>query len=67
TAFAASLPYLGIVVAIVLLIWLAAPASYEFKVRDTLIATLVLLLLSYVVFVKGLELQFPFLPKFLDR
>ena len=66
-AFAATLPSLGIIVAIVVLIWIAAPASHEFKVRDTLIATVVLLLLSYLVFVKGLELQFPFMPKFLDR
>jgi len=66
-AFAATLPSLGIIVAIIVLIWIAAPASHDFKVRDTLISTVVLLLLSYLVFVKGLELQFPFLPKFLDR
>ena len=66
-AFGISLPTMGIIVAIALLIWIASPASHEFKVRDTLIATIVLMALSYFVFVKGLELQFPFLPKFLDR
>jgi len=65
-AFAATLPSMGIIVSIVILIWLASPASHEFKVKDTLIATLVLLTLSYLVFVRGLELQFPFLPKFLS-
>ena len=67
TAFAASLPSLGIIVSIVLLIWIAAPASHEFNWKDTVVTTFVLLFLSYLVFVKGLELQFPFLPKFLDR
>ena len=66
-AFAASLPSLGIIVSIVLLIWIAAPASHEFQWKDTLVTTFVLLILSYLVFVKGLELQFPFLPKFLDK
>jgi hypothetical protein len=66
-AFGIALPTMGIIVAIALLIWIASPASHEFKVRDTLIATIVLMALSYFVFVKGLELQFPFLPKFLDR
>lgn len=65
-AFAATLPSMGIIVSIVILIWLASPASHEFKVKDTLIATAVLLTLSYLVFVRGLELQFPFLPKFIS-
>jgi hypothetical protein len=65
-AFAATLPSMGIIVSIVILIWLSSPASHEFKVRDTLIATVVLLALSYLVFVRGLELQFPFLPKFIS-
>jgi hypothetical protein len=40
-------------------------ASHEFSLRASLIATVVLLLMSWVVFVKGLELQFPLLPAFL--
>jgi len=65
-AFAATLPSMGIIVSIVILIWLSSPASHEFKLKDTLIATVVLLVLSYLVFVRGLELQFPFLPKFIS-
>lgn len=65
--FAVLLPKLGMVVAIVALIAVAAFASHEFKLRDTLISTVVLILMSYLVFVKGLELQFPVWPKFMTN
>jgi len=63
--FALALPKLGIVVAIIALIGVSSLASHEFSLRDTVISVVVLLILSYVVFVKGLELQFPLWPKFL--
>ena len=63
--FGALLPSLGMVVSIVVLIGVAALASHEFSFRDTAITTVVLILMSYLVFVKGLELQFPVWPKFL--
>lgn len=66
-AFAFLLPKLGVVLSIVVLIFIAAVASHEFSLKDTAISVVVLLILSYVVFVKGLELQFPFLPTFLTR
>jgi hypothetical protein len=63
--FALLLPKMGLVVSLVLLILISSLASHEFSLRASLIATVVLLLLSWVVFVKGLELQFPLLPAFL--
>ena len=65
--FAAGLQYLGMVVSIVLLIGISATASHEFGWKETLISIVVLLVMSELVFVKGLELQFPFLPVFLTR
>lgn len=66
--FAAALPRLGMVVSLALLVLVSAIASHEFRLRDTLISLVVLVLLAYGVFVKGLELQFPVWPTFLvDR
>lgn len=65
--YAFTLPRLGFVVALFLLILIASLASHEFKLRTTLLSSVVLLVFSYLVFVKGLELQFPFLPAFLTR
>lgn len=65
--FAIALPRLGMVLAVALLIMISAVASHEFKLRDTLISIVVLVLLAYGMFVKGLELQFPVWPKFLTN
>lgn len=65
--FAALLPQLGIVIALVVLILVTSTASHEFRFRDALISAVVLLIMSYFVFVKGLELQFPLLPKFMTK
>ena len=65
--FGLILPSMGMVVSIVALIVVAALASHEFSLRDTILTTIVLILLSYLVFVKGLELQFPVWPKFLTN
>lgn len=64
-AFAWCLPRLGMVISLTLLILVSAIASHEFRLRDTLISVVVLVVMSYFVFVKGLELQFPVWPKFL--
>ncbi|HRA78844.1 MAG TPA: tripartite tricarboxylate transporter TctB family protein, partial [Burkholderiaceae bacterium] len=60
-----ALPWLGSVIAITLLIAISATASHEFGWKETLISIVVLLVMSELVFVKGLELQFPVWPKFL--
>ena len=65
--FATALPKLGVVISIILLITISAIASHEFRLRDTLISIVVLLIMSYFVFIKGLELQFPVWPKFLTN
>jgi NhaP-type Na+/H+ or K+/H+ antiporter len=58
---------LGMVLSVIALIGVSAVASHEFKLRDTAISIVVLLALSYLVFVKGLELQFPVWPAFLTN
>ncbi len=65
--FALLLPKLGMVIALIALIFISAKASHEFGWRDTALATVFLLVLSYVVFVWGLELQFPVWPSFLTK
>jgi hypothetical protein len=65
--FAIALPRLGMVISVALLILISAVASHEFKLKDTLISIVVLVLLAYGMFVKGLELQFPVWPKFLTN
>ena len=65
--FSAALPYLGMVVAVTLLIAISAIASHEFSWKETAISIVVLLVMSDLVFVRGLELQFPVFPPFLSR
>ena len=65
--YALTLPKLGFIVALFLLIGISSMASHEFSIKTTLISSVVLLVFSWLVFVKGLELQFPFLPTFLTR
>ena len=65
--FAAALPYLGMVIAIALLAGISAVASHEFGWKETVISIVVLLVMSELVFLKGLELQFPVWPKFLTH
>ncbi|MCM5570189.1 tripartite tricarboxylate transporter TctB family protein [Burkholderiaceae bacterium FT117] len=65
--FGATLSWLGMVISIVLLIFVAAIASHEFSWKETVVSIVVLLIMSELVFVKGLELQFPVWPKFLTN
>ncbi len=65
--YAFTLPKLGFIVALFLLIGISSIASHEFSWKTTAISSVVLLIFSWLVFVKGLELQFPFLPAFLTR
>lgn len=63
--FAGLLTHLGMVLSATILILIAAIASHEFRLKETLISIAVLLVMSYLVFAKGLELQFPVWPTFL--
>ena len=65
--YALTLPKLGFIVALFLLIGISSVASHEFSWKTTAISSVLLLVFSWLVFVKGLELQFPFLPTFLTR
>ena len=65
--FAAALPYLGMVIAIALLIAISAVASHEFGWKETVISIVVLLVMSELGFVKGLEPQLPVWTKFLTH
>lgn len=62
SAFAVALPHLGMVIAVTLLIAISACASPEFRWKETLVSIVVLVTLSWLVFVRGLELQFPVWP-----
>ncbi len=67
TAFAVALPRLGMVISVALLIAVSAFASYEVRWKETIVSIVVLLTLSWLVFVKGLDLQFPVWPTFLGN
>ena len=62
--FAVTLPWLGMVISVALLILISAMADYQFSWKETTISIIVLVVMSYFVFVKGLELQFPVWPVF---
>jgi putative tricarboxylic transport membrane protein len=61
-AFALALDPLGLVVAIILLIGISALAGHEFHWLETIVLTAILLVVSLVVFVWGLGLQFKVWP-----
>ena len=65
TIYALLLPHVGFVVALVALIVISAWASPEFSMKETMISTVILGILSYLVFVTGLELQFTVWPDFI--
>ena len=62
--FAAALPYLGLVIAVTLLIGISSLAAHDFRWKETAISIVALLGLSYLVFIRGLELQIPVWPTF---
>ena len=63
--FAYLLKPIGMVLALVLLIAVSAFAGHEFKGKEVLILSIVLILFSVLVFVKGLGLPFQLWPEFL--
>ena len=56
---------IGMVPAVALLVIVSAFAGHEFKLRETIILSVVLIIFSTLVFVMGLGLLFPLWPKFL--
>jgi Tripartite tricarboxylate transporter TctB family len=63
--FGIALNYLGFVAALIVLILVSSKASHEFSLRDSMISMVVLAIASYLIFIKGLQLQMPVWPKFL--
>jgi amino acid permease len=66
-AFAYLLKPLGMVLASAALIFIAAYGGHEFKLKEVAIMTVVLVIFSVLVFVKGLTLPFPICPSFIDN
>ncbi len=65
--YAFLLPKAGFVLSMAALVFLSAVGSEEFRWKTAAISVVVLGIASYLVFVKGLELQFPVWPPFLTR
>jgi len=65
-AFAYLLKPLGLVLASVILVFISAFGGHEFKVKEVAIMSVVLVIFSVLVFVKGLSLPFPVCPSFID-
>ena len=66
-AFAYLLKPLGMVLASVALIFVSAFGGHEFKWKEVTILSVVLVIFSVLVFVKGLTLPFPICPSFIDN
>lgn len=62
--FAYLLKPLGLVIAAIVLIFVSAYGGHEFKWKEVAILSVVLVIFSVVVFVKGLTLPFPVCPDF---
>lgn len=63
--FAFLLKSLGLVFSLALLVVVSAFAGYEFKIKEVLILSTVMIIFSVLVFVKALGLPFPLWPYFL--
>ena len=65
-AFAYLLKPLGLVLASVALVFICAYGGHEFKWKEVAIMSVVLVIFSVIVFVKGLSLPFPVCPDFIE-
>lgn len=65
-AFAYLLKPLGLVLASVALVFISAYGGHEFKWKEVAIMSVVLVIVSVLVFVKALALPFPICPDFID-
>ena len=64
--FAYLLKPLGFILALVVLIFVCAFGGHEFRAKEVAILTVVLIIFSVLVFVKGLTLPFPLWPDFMS-
>ena len=65
--FAITLPYMGLIISLIVLIFISAMASHEFHWKGTVVSAVILNVIAYVAFVWGLKLQFPVWPFFLTN
>ncbi len=65
-AFAYLLKPLGLVLASIILVFISAYGGHEFKWKEVAIMSVVLVIFSVLVFVKGLSLPFPVCPGFIE-
>jgi hypothetical protein len=56
---------LGLIVALFLLVMISSYAGHEFRWKEALVNSVVLIVLCFVIFVYALKLQFPLLPTFI--
>lgn len=56
---------LGLILALLSLIFVSAMASHEFHWKGTLVNAIILIVIAYAAFVWGLNLQFPVWPAFI--
>jgi Tripartite tricarboxylate transporter TctB family len=63
--FGFALPYLGMVVALPLLILIASLAGDEFVLKEVIINSIILTIGSWAIFIKGLNLVIPLWPSFM--
>ena len=66
-AFALLLNWAGLIVALFALIIVSSLADQEFSLKESTINAAVLIVASLLLFVRGLQLQFPIWPAFLVR
>jgi uncharacterized membrane protein len=64
-AFASLLNLLGMMLSIIIMTFIAASASHEFRFKETAINSILMCVLAYACFVYGLEVQMPTWPSFL--
>jgi len=65
-AFAYLLKPLGLALASIALVFISAYGGHEFKWKEVAIMSVVLVIFSVLVFVKGLSLPFPICPDFIE-
>ena len=64
--FGFALPWLGMIIALPLLILISSLAGDEFKLKEVIVNSIILTAGSWAVFIKGLNLVIPLWPPFLS-
>lgn len=65
--YAVILRWAGVLVSMLALIVISSLASHEFRWKEALILSVVMAVITYVVFIMGLKLTIPVLPAFLEN